>query len=127
MRNLLRAGSSAVLLLVMMFVGSLVLWVGVPLGWLYVGSQVQGATDSIGTALTVMMVGVLASIALLVPLLGWLNRKHIEMREARGLDSHGQTALEAVLVVSAGFALVLFGAWFFLFSGTSPVPLNLSY
>jgi bacteriorhodopsin len=127
MRDLLRAGSSAVLLLLMMFVGSLVLWVGVPLAWLYIGSQIQAATDSIGTALGVMMLGVLVSIALLVPLLAWLNRKHIEMREARGLESHGQTALEAVLVVSAGFAIVGFGAWFFLFSGSSPIPLNLSY
>jgi hypothetical protein len=127
MRDLLRAGSSAVLLVVMMFVGSLVLWVGVPLLWLYIGSQVQGATDSIGTALSVMMVGVLASIALLVPLLSWLNRKHIELREARGLESYGQTALEAVLVISAGFAVVAFAAWFFLFSGSSPIPLNLGY
>ena len=127
MRDLLRAGSSAVLLLLMMFVGSLVLWVGVPLAWLYIGSQVQASTDSIGTALGVMMLGVLVSIALLLPLLAWLNRKHIEMREARGLESHGQTALEAVLVVSAGFALVGFAAWFFLFSGSSPIPLNLSY
>jgi hypothetical protein len=127
MRDLLRAGSSAAILVVMMFVGSLVLWVGVPLGWLYIGSQVQGATDSIGTALAVMMVGVLASIALIVPLLSWLNRKHVELREARGLESHGQTALEAVLVVSAGFAMIGFGAWFFLFSGSSPIPLNLSY
>ena len=31
MKNLVRAGSSAVLLLAMMFVGSLVLWVGLPL------------------------------------------------------------------------------------------------
>jgi hypothetical protein len=127
MRDLLRAGSSAVLLLAMMFVGSLVLWVGVPLSWLYIGSQVQAATDSVGTAIGVMMLGVLVSIALLVPFLAWLNRKHIEMREARGLESHGQTALEAVLVVSAGFAIVAFGAWFFLFSGSSPIPLNLSY
>jgi bacteriorhodopsin len=127
MRDLLRAGSSAALLLTMMFVGSLVLWVGVPLAWLYIGSQVQAATDSIGTALGVMMLGVLVSIAILVPVLAWLNRKHIEMREARGLESHGQTALEAVLVVSAGFALVGFAAWFFLFSGSSPIPLNLGY
>jgi len=127
MRDLLRAGSSAVVLLAMMFLGSLVLWVGVPLGWLYVGSQVQASTGSIGTALGVMMLGVLVSIAILVPLLAWLNRKHVEMREARGLESYGQTALEAVLVVSAAVAIVVFAAWFFLFSGSSPIPLNLGY
>jgi hypothetical protein len=126
-RSVLQTGGSALLLLAIMFTGSLVLWVGVPVGWLYVGSQVQAATDSLTTAVAVMMVGVVLSIALIVPFLSWLNRKHIELREARGLESHGQTALEAVLVVSAGFAVVVFGAWFFLFSGSSPIPLNLSY
>lgn len=127
MRDLLRAGSSAALLLVMMFVGSLVLWVGVPLGWLWVGSQVQAETESIGAAIAVMMIGVVVSIALLVPFLGWLNRKHTESREARGLDSYGQAPLEAVLVTSAGVAIVSFGIWFFLFSGSSPIPINLGY
>jgi predicted membrane protein len=120
-RRLMRVSSSALLLLAIMFVGSLVLWVGVPLGWLYVGSQVQGATSSLGAALGTMALGVLVSIAVLVPFLGWLNRKHIEVREARGLESHGQTALEGVLVVSAAVALVGFGIWFFLFAGTSPL------
>ena len=127
MRELLRAGSSALLLLLMMFLGSLVLWVGVPVGWLYIGSQVQAATESIGAAIAVMMIGVLVSIALLIPVLGWLNNKHAELREARGLEPHGQVALEGVLTVSAGIALVCFAAWFFLFSGSSPIPINLGY
>jgi hypothetical protein len=100
--------------------------VGVPLLWLYVGSQVQGSTNSIGVALAVMFVGVLVSIGLIVPVLGWLNRKHIELREARGLDSYGNTALEGILVVSAGVALVCFLGWFFLFSGSSPIPINIT-
>lgn len=123
-RSLLQVGGSALLLLAIMFIGSLVLWVGVPVGWLYVGSQVQAATDSLGAALAVMMVGVVVSIAILVPFLSWLNRKHVELREARGLEGHGQTALEAVLVVSAGFALVSFATWFFLVSGADPAGLT---
>lgn len=127
MRDYLRASGSGVLLILIMFVGSLVLWVGVPLGWLYAGSQVQAATGSLGAALAAMMAGVIVSIAVLVMLLGWLNRKHVELREARGLDSHGQTALEGVMTVSASVAVVGFGLWFFLFSGSSPLPLNLGY
>ena len=115
------------LLVAIMVGGGLVLWVGVPLGWLYVGSLVQGSTDSLGTALVVMMVGVVGSIALLVPLLAWLNRKHSELRVARGLDDHGQTALEGVMTVSAMIAIVGFGAWFFLFSGSSPLPTGLGF
>ena len=124
MRHHLRTGASALLLL-SMFAGSLVLWVGVPLAWLYVGSHIQGATNSVGAAMAAMFVGAVMSIALIASILARLNRKHVELREARGLDSYGQTALEAVLVVSAGCALVVFVVWFFGFSGAEPFPLEL--
>jgi hypothetical protein len=127
LRRLLLLSSSGLLLLVIMFVGSLVLWVGVPVAWLWIGSQVEGATQSLGAALGVAILGVAVSIVLIVPALGWLNRLHEELRVARGFESHGQTALEAVLVVSAAVALTAFVVWFFVFSGSSPVPLNLSY
>jgi heme/copper-type cytochrome/quinol oxidase subunit 2 len=120
MRNLLRAGASGVLLVLMMLCAGLVLWIGVPLGWLYIGSQVQGATDSLGTAILVMLVGVVASIVAVVPILGWLNRKHLELRAARGLDTHGQTALEAVMTVSVVVAVVVFVVWFFVIVGPGP-------
>jgi hypothetical protein len=120
MRNVLRAGASGLILLLIMLGAGLVLWIGVPLGWLYIGSQVQGATDSLGVAILVMMVGVLVSIALIVPALGWLNRKHLALREARGLDTHGQTALEGVMTVSAVIAVVAFVIWFFIIAGPGP-------
>jgi heme/copper-type cytochrome/quinol oxidase subunit 2 len=120
MRNLLRAGVSGLLLVLMMLGAGLVLWIGVPVGWLWVGSQVQGATDSLGTAILVMLVGVVASIVAVVPILGWLNRKHLELRAARGLDTHGQTALEAVMTVSVTIAVVAFVVWFFVIAGPGP-------
>src|SRR4051794_3383624 len=109
----MRAGSSAMLMLAIMFVGSLVLWVGLPIGCLYVGSRVQDATGSVGAAIVAMALGVVVGIFAIVPLLGFLNRKHIEVRAARGLDTYGQAPLEGVLVVSAAIALVGFGVWFF--------------
>jgi hypothetical protein len=118
----MQAGSSAVLMLAIMFLGSLVLWVGLPLGCLYLGSKVQDATHSVGAALVAMAAGVVVGIFAIVPLLGFLNRKHVEVRAARGLDDYGQAPLEGVLVVSAGLALVAFGIWFFFFSGTAPLP-----
>jgi hypothetical protein len=127
MRKLLRTGGSGLLLLTIMFGGGLVLWIGVPVGWLYIGSQIQGSTGSLGTALAVMFIGAIGSIVAVVVVLGWLNRKHSELREARGLESHGQTALEGVMTVSAGLALLGFAAWFFLFSGSSPVPTGLGF
>lgn len=124
MRDLMRAGASAFLLLAMMFLASLVLWIGIPAGWLYIGSQVQGATGSLGTALAVIAAGILVSIAIVVALLGWLSRRHSHVREARGLEPTGQAALEGVMAVSAGVAVVGFAAWFFLFSGSSPLPIQ---
>ena len=120
MRNLLRAGASGLILLLMMLGAGVVLWIGVPVAWLYIGSQVQGATDSIGTAIVVMLVGVVASIVAVVPILGWLNRKHLELRAARGLDTHGQTALEAVMTVSVLIAVIVFVIWFFVLAGPGP-------
>jgi heme/copper-type cytochrome/quinol oxidase subunit 2 len=120
MRNLLRAGASGLILVLMMLGAGLILWIGVPVGWLWVGSQVQGATDSLGTAILVMLVGVVASIVAVVPILGWLNRKHLELRAARGLDTHGQTALEAVMTVSVTIAVIVFVVWFFVIAGPGP-------
>jgi hypothetical protein len=110
-----------------MFAGALALWVGVPLGWLWIGSLVEGETDSLGAAVGVMFAGALASIVAIVWMLGWLNRKHGELREQRGLESYGNVALEGVMALSAGVAVIGFAAWFFLFSGSSPVPTNLGF
>jgi hypothetical protein len=120
MGNLLRAGGSGVILMVIMLGGGLVLWIGVPIGWLYIGSQIQAATDSLGAALAAMFIGVVASIVVIVAGLGWLNSKHLELREARGLETHGTTALEAVMTISVAVALIGFGIWFFLIEGPGP-------
>jgi heme/copper-type cytochrome/quinol oxidase subunit 2 len=120
MRNLLRTGGSGLLLILIMLGGGIVLWVGVPVLWLWVGSQIQGKTHSLGAALAAMFFGVLLSIFAIVPALGWLNRKHMDLREARGLESYGNTALEAVMTVSAVIAVVAFGFWFFIIEGPGP-------
>jgi hypothetical protein len=128
LRGLLLSLESAVLLVAIMFMGSLVLWVGVPVAWLWVGSQLQ-ATSSMSTVIGTMMIGMLVTIAALVSLLGWLNRRHVELQEARGtyLPENATTALENVMVASAVVAVIGFFVWFFGFSGSSPIPLNLSY
>ena len=97
MTDLLRAGGSALILVLLMLGGGIVLWVGVPLAWLYIGSQVQAATGSLGAALGAMFAGSIASIVAIVWALAWLNRKHVELRAARGLETHTQSALEAVM------------------------------
>lgn len=126
LHRLLMAAESASLLVVIMFFGSLVLWIGVPVGWLWIGSRLQ-PTGGLATAIGAMMIGMLLTIAGLVTFLAWVNRKHVELQEARGLYGGTATALERVLVASAVIAVFGFAVWFFGFSGSSPIPLNISY
>jgi hypothetical protein len=122
-RGLLRAGENAVLLLAIMVVGSVVLWVGLPLGWLWVASRIQAASDSLGTALAVAMFGFPLSVLGVVALLGRLNDAYRRGRIARGLDDLGTFALEVVVVVTAAVVIVGFAIWFFLFAGAAPLPI----
>jgi uncharacterized membrane protein YbhN (UPF0104 family) len=125
LRAVLSAGSSTAFLLMLMFAGSLGLWVGAPLLWLWIGGRVQGATGSLGAAIAVILVGFVTTVLLSVPVLGWLSRRHAEARAARGLDDLGRAALEGVLVVSAAIAALAFAIWFLFFAGAEPVPLGL--
>jgi hypothetical protein len=122
---LLRTGAGAVLVVLIMFIGSLVLWIGTPLAWLWIGSQIQGATSSLGAALGAMFIGVVITIALLASLLSKLSNVYRANCQARGHGDPGHVVLEGVLVVSAGFTLAAFIVWFFLFAGASPVPIGL--
>jgi hypothetical protein len=126
MRDLLRSGMGALLVLLIMFLGSLGLWLGTPLLWLWVGGQVQGRTASIGGALAVAFVGAVVTITLLAMLLAKLSDVYRANCVSRGLQDPGHFVLETVLVVSAGFTLVVFAVWFFFFAGASPIPIGMN-
>ena len=116
----LNYGASALLTGVIMVGASLLLWIGVPAGWLWIGSQVQGSTGNVGTAIAVMLAGAIASIVALAWVLGRLNHVHEHLRERRGVEATGPPLLEVVLVVTAAIALVAFAIWFFVFAGPGP-------
>jgi hypothetical protein len=124
-RGSLRSGAGAALVVLIMFVGSLVLWVGTPLLWLWVGSQIQGATDSLGAALGSMFIGVVVTVMLVAALLAKLSNSYRANCRARGLDDPGHVVLEGVLVVSASLTLTVFIVWFLFFAGASPIPVGI--
>lgn len=124
MRSLLRNSVGAGLVVLIMFIGSFGLWVGTPLAWLWVGSQVQGATDSLSAALGAMAIGVVVSVILMAALLAKLSETYRDNRRSRGLDDPGHAVLENVLVCSAGITLAVFAVWFLFFAGADPVPLG---
>lgn len=117
---MLEAGASAVMLLVIMLGGGLVLWLGVPFGWLYAGSQIQAKTDSVGTAILAMLVGSIVSVIVIAMALAWLNQKHVELQESRGIEGRGNTALEITMTVSAVVAIAVFAFWFLILEGPGP-------
>ena len=122
----LSAGSASTALVALMVIGCLCMWVAVPLGWLWIGSQVQSSA-SLSTALVVTMFGIVVSLGALVLALAWLNRLHLELRERRSRSTAGPSALEVILVTSAGIAVVGFVIWFLGFAGTSPLPVNVGF
>lgn len=126
MRELLKTGAGAMLVVLIMFIGSLVLWVGTPILWLWVGSQIQGAGSSLGTAIGIMFIGAVTTIWAISAVLVWLSNRYRANRVARGLEDPGHLVLEGVLVVSAGLTVAGFVIWFFFFAGASPVPLGFS-
>jgi hypothetical protein len=111
------------LVLLTMIAASVVAWIGIPVGWLWVGSQIQAMTSNLGAAVGASLFGSIVSIALMVPLLGRLSEAYRRGRVARGLEDTGNVALEAVVVVTAGLAVVAFLLWFFTAAGTAPFPI----
>ena len=125
MRPLLRTGTGALLVVAIMFIGSIGLWVGTPLLWVWVGSQIQGSTQSLGAALAVAFFGVVLTVTVVASLLSRLSEVYRANCLARGLSDPGHVVLEGVLVVSAGLTVVAFVVWFFFLAGTSPVPIGI--
>jgi TRAP-type C4-dicarboxylate transport system permease small subunit len=117
-------GLESLLAGLIMTLGSLGLWAGTPLLWLWVGSQVQGATDSLSVALVVMFLGVVAWVAWLAWVMAWLSGAHRAVAIANGETDPGHVMLERVLIISAAIVLVGFGIWFFLLAGASPIPVG---
>ena len=126
---------AAVLLVALMAVGSVLMWVGVPLGLVYAASKIAGSSQpSLGPYLLVL-IGLPVGMAVVGKLLGVLDRAHQRMtgigdegprraswnrsmRGERGSTRRGGI-LDRVMIVSVGVALVAMAVWFFAFAGSS--------
>jgi hypothetical protein len=130
---------AAILLVLLMAVGSVVMWIGVPLGLIYVASLLaDSASPSVGPYLLVFL-GLPVGMAVIGKLLGYLDRAHSRLtgraddtrhsaawlRSMRGerTSTRRGGVLDKVMLVSVGVAVVLFAIWFFGFAGSS-LPTN---
>jgi hypothetical protein len=122
---LLATGLAGMLVVLIMLVGSLGLWIAVPLLWLWVGAQAEGATGSVGAGFGVALPGAVLTIGLVALLLARLSGAYRANRAARGLTDNGHAVLESVLILSAGVTVLAFAVWFLFLAGASPLPLGL--
>lgn len=126
----------AVGILLLMIVGSALMWVGMPFAWLWLASQLQqGVNPSLGPFM-VVAVGLPISMVAIGKGLGALDRRFSALigfdpndrrvplpwaksvREASGPARKG-TFLDLVMIVSVLLAGTVFGIWFFLFAHAS--------
>ena len=128
-------GMAKAALIALMAVGSIFLWIGIPVGWLWIGSQWQGDSGqaSFGLYLAILL-GIIISMVVMGKILHRLNGAYgritgsemvrVRMpwhRSMRGEDEGRapRTILDVVMVVSVMIAGFLFLVWFLFFAGSS--------
>ena len=128
-------GLAAVLLILLMGIGSIAMWLVVPVGLVYIASQLQDSSQpSLGPYLVVIF-GLPIGMVVIGKLLGKLDRYYHQvtgtqrevrvqlpwMKSMRGERETGRPfrMLNVVMVISVGLAGVCFGLWFFLLAGSS--------
>jgi hypothetical protein len=125
----------AVLLIALMAIGSVLLWLGIPIGWLYLVSHLVSSSQPSMGPYVLVLVGIPASMVVVGKALSKLNRAYGQLthtttsrrmrtpwlKSMRGEreSARPRTVLDVVMVWSMAVALVCFAIWFFVFAGSS--------
>ena len=125
-------GAGPAVLVLLMAIGSIAMWLGVPAFWIWLASQLSRSSQPSGSLILLIVLGITVSMLVLARLLGQANHAHqvlpgrvpgrreqpVWMRSMRGervvVRDHG--VLGTVMPVSVSMALVLLGIWFFFFA-----------
>jgi hypothetical protein len=125
----------SLLLIALMALGSVLMWLGVPVGLIYLASRVADSpTPSMGPYLLII-IGLPVGMVAIGKVLGALDCYHgritglddgrpmqatwmVSMRGERQRKRR-RSALDTVMMISVGVALVLSAVWFFGFAGSS--------
>lgn len=123
-------------LIFLMAIGSILLWIGSPIFWLWLASQMQKDSQQAGFGpYMVVLFGIAVTAVALAKGLQKLNRVYASVegedepvrvimpwhRSMRG-ENEGRaprTVLDVVMVVSVAIGAGAFGIWFFFFAGSS--------
>jgi hypothetical protein len=122
-------------LIALMAVGSVVMWLGVPVGLIYLASQLADSPKPSMGPYVLILVGLPVGMMIVGKALGTLDRYHgrltglddgkpqqaawmKSMRGDRERKRRG-SVLDAVMMISVGVALAAAAVWFFAFAGSS--------
>jgi hypothetical protein len=109
----------AVFVLVVETLVCLTLWGPQPIGWLWVGSQVDYQTGSVSFGIAVAFAGMIASLMLTLALAVRLDAIWKVVRRAGGIDQR-EGVLPRIFMVTAIVAGIAFGFWFLILEGPAP-------
>jgi hypothetical protein len=130
-------GLAASFVFVLMLLAALALWTAIPVGWIWIGSQVATTQFPDEGPYAVVAVGIIVTIVFDAWLIGRLNALYMRitgtnrltpmrpnwlksMRDT-GSNPGTTTVIEAVMMGSVLLAGIVFIGWFFLLAG-SPLP-----
>jgi hypothetical protein len=129
--------AAATFLIVAMSVAALLLWVGIPIGWLWIGSQLVSSSQPSMGPYAVVAIGIVASVVIDAMILSRLNRTYQRvtdsdgqvriqlpwMKSMRGERDSGRqtTVLDIILVGSVTLAGLTMLLWWVFLAG-SPLP-----
>jgi hypothetical protein len=135
-KNVFMKLGGATIIALMVF-ASLMLWIGIPLGWLIIGSHtVDSSQPSMGPYMLVFF-GIVVSVIIVARLISKLNQAYIRvsgnhgkvrvqmpwMKSMRGERDDSQakerSVLDVVMVSSVALAGAVTGVWFLFFAGSS--------
>jgi hypothetical protein len=126
---------AALILILLMIVGSLVLWIGIPVGWIVLASHLTDTSAPTLGPYVLVIFGIPVSMFLFGRFLYRLNAlygdvtgntPHVQARSAWLKSMRGErentrprTVLDVVMIASVSVAVVAFLIWFFFFAGSS--------
>jgi hypothetical protein len=128
---------SALGLVLLMALGSLAIWIGSPLFWLWLTSKLQSGTQASMGPYLLLLVGLIATSIVLARALSRLNAAyarvtrsdalvgiHLPWHRMRGAEHENRsrpvTVLDVVMVISVILAAIAFAVWFFIVQPTPP-------
>jgi hypothetical protein len=126
---------TALFLILLMIVGSLVLWIGIPVGWIVLASHLTSTSAPTLGPYVLLIFGIPVSMFLFGRFLYRLNTLYgnvtgssadsqvrspwLKSMRAERDNTRPRSVLDVVMIASVSVAALAFAIWFFFFAGSS--------